>query len=119
ARSMMILGSRRRVRGEAPRSSPHRKACSMPAPRRRSVTGASDASAHRLNVRISEEASRRLAVHALMAGVTPGRLLAQLISDHLKPWRVQAVQANRSVNVPVDGRLEIAGDVNPAEATAA
>jgi hypothetical protein len=88
----------------------------MPAPRRRSVTGASDASAHRLNVRISEEASRRLAVHALMAGTTPGRLVEQLISDHLKSWRVQAVaaQVNRSASVPLDGRLEIDMNSSPA-----
>jgi hypothetical protein len=87
-------------------------------PRRK---GANDGGAYRLNIRVSQEAARRLGIHAVMTGITPGRLVEQLISEHLKSWRVQAVaaQVNRSASVPLDGRLEIAGDVNPAEATAA
>jgi hypothetical protein len=81
--------------------------------------GVADAENQRVNLRLSVEATRRLAVHALMAGTTPGKLVEQLISDHLKSWRVQAVQANRSVPVPSDGRLEIDAGVNLAEATAA
>jgi hypothetical protein len=81
--------------------------------------GVADAENQRVNLRLSVEATRRLAVHALMAGTTPGKLVEQLISDHLKSWRVQSVQARGSASVPLDGRLEIDAGVNPAEATAA
>jgi hypothetical protein len=80
--------------------------------------GVADAENQRVNLRLSVEATRRLAVHALMAGTTPGRLVEQLISDHLKSWRVQAVQANRSASVPSDGRLDTAVDASLSAALA-
>ena len=43
----------------------------------------------RLNVRLNAEAARRLHVHALMAGMTPGQLIERLINDHCREWRVQ------------------------------
>jgi len=81
--------------------------------------GVADAENQRVNLRLSVEATRRLAVHALMAGTTPGKLVEQLISDHLKSWRVQAVQANRSVPTTGDDRLDLTASVNLADATAA
>jgi hypothetical protein len=59
----------------------------MPATRRRE---AGEAPAQRLNVRLSIDAYRCLGVHAIMAGVTPGRLVERLIEEHLREWSVQA-----------------------------
>jgi hypothetical protein len=83
--------------------------------------GVSDAENQRVNLRLSTAAHQRLAVHALMAGTTPGRLVERLIEEHLKSWRVQAVavQANRSVPVTADDRLEIGAEMSQANATAA
>lgn len=54
--------------------------------------GVGDAAAsdnQRLNLRISPDAYRRLGVHAIYAGVTPGKLVERLINDHLREYRVQ------------------------------
>jgi hypothetical protein len=54
--------------------------------------GVSDAAApdhQRLNVRLSPEAYRRLGVHAIYAGMTPGKLVERLITEHLREYRVQ------------------------------
>ena len=81
--------------------------------------GVADAENQRVNLRLSTAAHQRLAVHALMAGTTPGRLVERLIEEHLKSWRVQAVQANRSVPTTGDDRLDLTTGVNLADATAA
>jgi hypothetical protein len=58
--------------------------------------GALDAAAaesQRLNVHISPEAHRRLGIHSVMSGETPGRIVEKLITEHLRSWRVQATPA--------------------------
>jgi hypothetical protein len=75
---------------------------------RRSVA---DAKTQRVNIRLAVEAYRRLGVHSLMTGQTPGRLIEALIDQHLRDFRVQTV---RSASVPSEGRLEIATDSSPA-----
>jgi hypothetical protein len=92
-----------------PRAPRQRRELSMATKQRRGVT---DAESTRVNIRLSVAAHQRLSVHALMAGMTPGRLVERLIEEHLKSWRVQSVQANRSINVPLDGRLEIDAGVS-------
>ena len=56
----------------------------------RSVVNAAAAESQRLNVHISPDAHRRLGIHAIMAGMTPGKLVERLINEHLREWRVQA-----------------------------
>jgi hypothetical protein len=85
----------------------------MRATRHRGVT---DVRAQRLNVRLSTEAHRRLGVHCVMTGLTPGRLLERLICDHLRDWRVQA---NRSCPVATEDRLEADGGVREVDVAAA
>src|SRR5262245_27998666 len=90
---------RRVVTTPTPESPPCRRAIDMAATKRR---GVADAESQRLNIRISPDAYRRLAVHALMGGTTPGRLVEDLINAHCREWRVQA---NRSVPVMGEDRL--------------
>jgi hypothetical protein len=85
----------------------------MRATRRRGVT---DATAHRLNVRLSADAYRRLSVHAVMEETTPGRLLERLISDHLRDW---AVRSNRPARGALEDRLEADDSISPVEIAAA
>jgi hypothetical protein len=85
----------------------------MRATRRRSVT---DAPAQRLNVRLSTDAHRRLTIHAVMEGTTPGRLLERLISDHLRDW---AVRSNRPARGALEDRLEADGGVREVDVAAA
>lgn len=61
----------------------------MAAKRSKGVVDAAASDHQRLNVRLSPEAYRRLGVHALYAGVTPGRLVERLITEHLREYRVQ------------------------------
>jgi hypothetical protein len=78
--------------------------------------GISDATAQRLNVRLSTDAHRRLGVHCVMTGLTPGRLLERLICEHLRDWRVQA---NRSAPAATEDRLEADGGVREVDVAAA
>lgn len=80
----------------------------MAAKRRQSV---SDAESQRLNIRISPDAYRRLGVHAVMAGMSPGRLVERLITDHCREWKVQA---NRAALVTPDDRPETDASVTLA-----
>jgi hypothetical protein len=45
----------------------------------------------RLNIRLTPEAYRRLGVHAVYCGTTPGKLVEKLVADHLKDLRVQVI----------------------------
>jgi hypothetical protein len=78
--------------------------------------GVADVESQRLNVRITPDAYRRLGVHAIMAGVTPGRLVEQLINSHCREWKVQA---NRAAPVTTEDRPEIDVHVSQAEVAAA
>lgn len=72
--------------------------------------GVADAAGVRLNVHISEEAHRRLGLHALMTGKKPGKLLEELIGTHMRAWKVQ-------VNSPAGIDRSVAGElVSPATA---
>jgi hypothetical protein len=88
----------------------------MPAPRRRGVADASDSNAQRLNVRIDPAAYQRLMIHCVMSGTQPGKFVENLINAHCREWRVQA---NRSVPVTADDRLEIDASVNLGSVAAA
>ena len=81
--------------------------------------GVADAKTQRVNIRLTTDAYRRLGVHSLMTGVAPGKLVESLIEQHLRDFRVQAVQANRSVPTTGDDRLDLTAGVNLADATAA
>ena len=91
----------------------------MASKQRRGATDATDANAQRLNVRIDPSAYQRLMIHCVMSGTQPGKFLASLIDTHCRAWRVQAVQANRSVPTTGDDRLDLTAGVNLADATAA
>jgi hypothetical protein len=80
----------------------------MASRRRQSVT---DAEPQRLNIRISPDSYRRLGVHAVMAGMSPGRLVEHLINTHCREWKVQA---NRTALVTPDDRQEADASVTPA-----
>jgi hypothetical protein len=56
---------------------------------------ATDAEVQRLNVYISPDAHRRLMVHAVYEGLSPGLFVERLIEDHCKSWKVQANAATR------------------------
>jgi hypothetical protein len=85
----------------------------MPAPKRR---GVADAESQRLNIRISPDAYRRLGVHAIMAGMTPGRLVESLIDTHLREW---AVRSNRSASVASSVSAPPATEIKPTAELAA
>lgn len=53
-------------------------------------SGVNDAAKTRLNVRISEEAQKRLGVHCVMSGMQPGEILEKLIVAHCRDWKVSA-----------------------------
>lgn len=57
--------------------------------KRKSVSDAEAADRQRLNIRLTPEDYRRLGVHALYMGVTPGALVGKLIREHLREFRVQ------------------------------
>lgn len=63
--------------------------------------GVADAESQRLNIRLSPDAYRRLGVHAIMGGMTPGKLVEALINQHCREWKVQA---NSSARVTTDDR---------------
>lgn len=84
--------------------------------RRRGVGDAAAADHQRLNVRLSPDAYRRLGVHAIMAGMTPGKLVERLINEHLREWKVQA---NRAASVAIEDRPESAASVSLANIPAA
>jgi hypothetical protein len=79
----------------------------MAARKTKSVADAVTAESQRLNVHISPDAHRRLGIHAIMAGVTPGKLVERLITEHLREWRVQANPA------AITDRPERAESVSP------
>lgn len=62
----------------------------MAAKRSKGVVDAGTSDHTRVNARLSHEAYRRLSVHALMAGVTPGKYLERLITEHCREWRIQS-----------------------------
>ena len=99
-----------------PRSHPNELENTMSTTPRRK--GATDAGAYRLNIRVSQEAARRLGIHAVMTGITPGRLVEQLISEHLKSYRVQTV-VSRTTNGHSPDSASQGDGVSLAEATAA
>jgi hypothetical protein len=88
----------------------------MAATRRRGVNDAGESNAQRLNVRIDPAAYQRLMIHCVMSGMQPGKFVEALINAHCREWRVQA---NRSVPVSADDRLEITGGVNLGTVAAA
>jgi hypothetical protein len=87
----------------------------MPTTKRRGVNDASDNGAQRLNVRIDPGAYQRLMIHCVMSGMQPGKFLENLINSHCREWRVQA---NRSVPVGTDDRLNLDAGVNPGNSMA-
>jgi hypothetical protein len=70
----------------------------------------------RLNVHISPDAQRRLGIHCVMNGVTPGKLVEALINEHLRDWKVQA---NASARVITEDRPETIDSVSLGTASAA
>lgn len=64
--------------------------------RNKGVTDAVSRETQRLNVRLAPEDYRRLGVHAVMTGVTPGTLVGRLIREHLREFRVQQNPAGGS-----------------------
>lgn len=68
----------------------------MAAKKGKGVADAVASESQRLNVRLSPDAYRRLGVHAVMRGETPGKLVERLINEHLREFRVQAIQATLS-----------------------
>lgn len=64
--------------------------------KRKGVPDASARETQRLNVRLAPEDYRRLGVHAVMTGVTPGTLVGRLIREHLREFRVQQNPAGGS-----------------------
>lgn len=101
------IRSHRRATAEAPNATITERSLTMAAKPRKS---SDDAESQRLNCRISPDAYRRLGVHAVMKGISPGTLIEKLIDEHLKEYRVQAV---RSASVVSDDRLDAAVSVNP------
>jgi hypothetical protein len=71
--------------------------------------GVDDARMQRVNLRLTTECYRRLAVHALMSGMTPGRLVEDLVNRHLREFRVQTVRAG---SVATEDRRDPADDVS-------
>jgi hypothetical protein len=66
----------------------------MAARKSKGVGDTAVAESQRLNVHISPEAHRRLGIHSVMSGETPGRIVERLITEHLRSWRVEATPAN-------------------------
>jgi hypothetical protein len=50
---------------------------------------ASDAEVQRLNVFIDPDAHKRLMVHSVYEGLSPGLFVERLINEHCKTWKVQ------------------------------
>jgi hypothetical protein len=88
----------------------------MAQPKRRGVNDATESEAQRLNVRIDPATHQRLMIHCVMAGMTPGKLIADLVNRHCREWRVQA---NRTGSVTTDDRLEVDAGVSLATPVAA
>ena len=70
---------------------------------------AADAEVQRLNVFINPDAHKRLMVHSVMKGLSPGLFIEQLINDHCREWRVQANGPSRA---KTDDRAESTAGVN-------
>lgn len=68
-----------------------------------------DATAQRLNIRVTQSAYERLLVHAMKARKSPGEIVTDLIETHLRAWKVQE---NSSARARILDRLEIAGPVS-------
>jgi hypothetical protein len=81
----------------------------------RGVEDAEASESQRLNVRIGPDALRRLGIHCVMSGKTPGKLVEQLINEHLRDWKVQA---NSSARVITEDRPQTADSVSLGTATA-
>jgi hypothetical protein len=85
----------------------------MAAAKRKGVPDAVASSAQRLNVRLAPEDYKRLGVHAVMMGVSPGTLVGRLIREHLREYRVQ-------VNPPAGSdRPVLAAESSPVACAAA
>ena len=87
----------------------------MAAKRAKGVIDATASESKRLNVHISPDALRRLGIHCVMSGLTPGKLVERLINEHLRDWKVQA---NASARVITEDRPETIDSVSLASATA-
>lgn len=87
----------------------------MAARKRKGVEDAAAAESQRLNVHISPDAHRRLGIHCVMSGTTPGKLVERLINEHLRDWKVQA---NSSARVITEDRPEPADSVSLAMVSA-
>jgi hypothetical protein len=57
-----------------------------------------DASAQRLNVRVTVEAYERLLVHSIKGRVSPGELVTQLIEQHLRRWSMPGDISQRATS---------------------
>jgi hypothetical protein len=77
---------------------------------------ASDAEVQRLNIFINPDAHRRLMVHSVMSGLSPGLFIEKLIFDHCRTWKVQVNPHGKSKE---EDRPNSADDVSQAEITAA
>lgn len=88
----------------------------MAAKKSKGVEDAGASESQRLNVRISPDALRRLGIHCVMSGTTPGKLVEKLINEHLRDWKVQA---NSSARVITEDRPQPADSVSLASAAAA
>jgi hypothetical protein len=81
----------------------------MAAKQRKSASDATDNASQRLNIRVSAEAYRRLGVHAVMSGMTPGRLVENLINAHCREFRVQVIRGAQATS---DDRLDVSAGVS-------
>lgn len=88
----------------------------MAAKKSKSVDDAGTTESQRLNVRIGPDALRRLGIHCVMSGTTPGKMVEKLINDHLRDWKVQA---NASARVITEDRPETIDSVSLASASVA
>lgn len=83
----------------------------MAAKRSKGVVDAAASDHTRVNLRLTTEAYRRLNVHAIYAGMTPGRLVERLITEHCRDIRVQVLSGSHN-DRPI--AVESASQVVPA-----
>jgi hypothetical protein len=76
--------------------------------------GGGDVVTRRLNIRLTDEALKRLGVHALMNNRKPGQIVSELICDHLREWAIPADlshHAARKASASSAAPVESAGTV--------
>jgi hypothetical protein len=70
----------------------------MKAVKRPQHSGVGDVPSRRVNLYLASQSHQRLMLHALMRHQSPGEVVAALIDEHLRDWRVQANPSARSAS---------------------